>query len=44
MMLIARRVWLVMIGMTVVAACRGAREPDQPPKSETVTLAVEGMT
>jgi hypothetical protein len=43
-MLIARRAWLLMIGTTLVASCRGAREPDQPPKPATVTLAVEGMT
>ena len=43
MMLIARRTWLVMVGTTLTAACSGAREPE-PPKTETVTLAVEGMT
>lgn len=43
-MLIARRTWLVMIGATLVASCRGAREADSPPKTQTVTLAVEGMT
>jgi hypothetical protein len=44
MMLIARRAWLVMIGTTLVASCGGAPEPAQPPKPQTVTLAVEGMT
>ncbi|MDO8677666.1 MAG: hypothetical protein Q7R30_03770 [Acidobacteriota bacterium] len=43
-MQIARRAWLVMIGATLVASCSGAREPDQPPKPGTVTLAIEGMT
>lgn len=43
MMVIARRAWLVMIGSALVASCRGAREPE-PPKPQTVTLAVEGMT
>jgi len=39
-----RRAWLVMIGATVVVSCRGAREPEGPPKPQTVTLAVAGMT
>jgi len=41
---VTRRTWLVMIGMTLAASCRGARQPDQPPTPQTVTLAVEGMT
>lgn len=43
-MLVARRAWLVMIGTTLVAACGGTPEPVQPPKPQTVTLAVTGMT
>ena len=42
--LIARRDWLVVIGTTLLTACRNAREPVGPPKPETVTLAIEGMT
>jgi hypothetical protein len=44
MMLIARRACLLMIGTALAAACGGTPEPAQPPKPQTVTLAVEGMT
>lgn len=40
---VTRRTCLVMIGATLVASCRGASQAD-PPKPQTVTLAVEGMT
>ena len=40
---VTRRTWLVMIGMTLAASCRGA-QPEPPPKPQTVTLAIEGMT
>ena len=41
---IARRAVVLMMGMPLLAACRGSREADQPPKPATVTLVVEGMT
>jgi hypothetical protein len=44
MMRIARRALFVMIAMALIASCRGAQEPDQSPKPQTVTLAIDGMT
>jgi len=38
-----RRDWLAFIGATLLISCRDSRAP-APPKPQTITLTVEGMT
>ena len=38
---ITRRNWLALIGVAVLVSCRA---PAEPPRPQTVTLIVEGMT
>jgi hypothetical protein len=39
-----RRIWFTVIAAMLVLSCRDSPAPAQPPKPQTVTLIVEGMT
>jgi len=39
-----RRAYLALMGATLLISCRDSRAPASPPKPQTVTLTVEGMT